>query len=321
MQFSGTELPSCCYCFNLSSQSSFVTVPHISVCICTFRRAEMLRRLLQEVARQDTGGRFTYSVVVADNDAQESARQTVLECSAATGSAILYTLEPRRNIALARNAALAKASGDYVAFIDDDEFPSPAWLRLLLETSESHQADGVLGPVEPHFDPDPPAWVRRAGFYQRPRHQTGFTLAWPECRTGNVLLRRALVVDVPEPFRAEFGSGGEDQDFFRRAIQRGCRFVWCDEAVVAEEVPPGRWKLAFLMKRAFLRGKNSRRHRTDMGLRVAKSAIALPIYIAALPLLAILGIHLFFRYLIKACDHAGLLLAVLGVNPVKGREM
>ena len=43
--------------------------PHICVCICTFRRLPFLRRLLAALATQETGNQFTYSVVVADNDA------------------------------------------------------------------------------------------------------------------------------------------------------------------------------------------------------------------------------------------------------------
>ena len=54
-------------------------LPHISVCICTYNRPVLLKRLLTEVARQETDGKFTYSVVLADNDPEESARTTVAE--------------------------------------------------------------------------------------------------------------------------------------------------------------------------------------------------------------------------------------------------
>ena len=40
---------------------------HISVCICTYKRATFLGRLLENLRDQDTSGLFTYSVVVADN--------------------------------------------------------------------------------------------------------------------------------------------------------------------------------------------------------------------------------------------------------------
>ena len=40
-------------------------MPHISVCICTYKRPIPLKRLLDSLKQQETGGLFTYSVVVA----------------------------------------------------------------------------------------------------------------------------------------------------------------------------------------------------------------------------------------------------------------
>src|SRR5947199_8829379 len=51
--------------------------PHISVCICTYKRPALLRRLLEELGRQETGGLFTFSIIVADNDASRSADAVV----------------------------------------------------------------------------------------------------------------------------------------------------------------------------------------------------------------------------------------------------
>src|SRR6185436_2437484 len=101
-------------------------LPHISVCICTFRRLPFLRRLLAALAVQETGALFTYSVVVADNDPRQSAKPVVSDWSAAGSTMqVSYCLEPRQNIALTRNKALEHANGDFIAFIDDDEWPTP----------------------------------------------------------------------------------------------------------------------------------------------------------------------------------------------------
>ena len=80
---------------------------HISVCICTLKRPQMLLRLLQALERQQIGEEFTFSVVVADNDSAESARESVEQFSRRSSLRIIYCVEPRQNIALARNKALA----------------------------------------------------------------------------------------------------------------------------------------------------------------------------------------------------------------------
>jgi succinoglycan biosynthesis protein ExoM len=96
---------------------------HITICICTFRRREMLQSLLEDLREQETGGLFTYSVLVVDNDRQGSAEQVVSEFRAQQSFRVDYFIEPRQNIALARNKAIENAIGDYVVFIDDDESP------------------------------------------------------------------------------------------------------------------------------------------------------------------------------------------------------
>ncbi len=98
--------------------------PHICVCICTYRRPTLLKRVLFALAAQDTGrGFFTYSIVVADNDQARSAESVVAEFTKTSSVAVTYCMEPQQNIALARNKAVRNASGNYIAFIDDDEFP------------------------------------------------------------------------------------------------------------------------------------------------------------------------------------------------------
>ena len=89
-------------------------------------------------------------------------------------------------------------------------------------------------------------------------------------------------------------------------------FVWCQEAEVQEVVPPARWRRGYLFKRALLRGQNNR-HFADFR-SAAKSIIALPLYAVSLPVLLLLGHHLFMRYLIKIGDHAGKLLGLLGLQ-------
>lgn len=296
-------------------------LPHITICICTCGRPALLERLLRDIAKQDAVGAFTFSVVVTDNDASQSARTVVERCVRETGLQINYTLEPERNIALARNTSLSHATGDFAVFIDDDEFPVPGWLLNLFNTCQTADVAGVLGPVKPHFENGTPQWVIKGGFYDRPTHPTGFVLPWQECRTGNVLFRRSILSVTEPPFRREFGTGGEDQDFFRRMIEQGHKFIWCDEAVAYEVVPPARCSRKFMLSRALLRGKNSLRHKKDRLRNLLKSGVAVPAYALALPILLLAGHHYFMRYLVKLTDHAGRLLASVGLNPVSERRM
>jgi succinoglycan biosynthesis protein ExoM len=289
---------------------------HITICICTFRRREMLQSLLDDLREQETGGLFTYSVLVVDNDRQGSAEQVVSEFGAQQSFRVDYFIEPRQNIALARNKAIENAVGDYVVFIDDDESPIRCWLLTLFEACNRFNAYGALGPVHPRFDEPPPDWVVKGKFYARPTYPTGFVIDWPKGRTGNTLLKREVFAGEPQPFRPEFRTA-EDQDFFRRMIEKGYFFIWCDEAVAYETVPPIRWKRSLLLRRALLRGYTSLSHPTFAIRDVFKSAVGAPAYALALPFALLMGQGKFMSLLVRLCDHLGILLGLVGINPVK----
>jgi len=292
-------------------------LPHISVCVCTYKRPEFLERTLETIAVQETGGQFTFSIVVADNDKAESARQTVEQFASHSAIEVRYCPEPRQGIALARNKAVENAQGDFVAFIDDDEFAPATWLKTQFAAIERFGCDGVLGPVDPHFDSDAPRWVIEGGFYKRPVVATGTVLHFKQCRTGNVLLRRALFEGEAQPFNPECLSG-EDQDFFRRKIVEGKRFVWCHEAPAYEVVPPVRWKRSFLVRRALFRGIFAQRNHGLQPLRVLQALISAPAYALFLPVALIFGQARFMMCVFKLSFHAGRLCALFGYNPIQG---
>ncbi len=289
---------------------------HITVCICTYKRPYLLERLLRELDQQETDDLFTYSIVVADNDRLQSAEPVLSKFSAVSAIPIKYCVQPEQNISLTRNKAIENALGNFVAFIDDDEFPIRRWLVNLYTTCQKYDVEGALGPVKRHFDVTPPKWVLDSKFYDRKTYATGTPVDRKEGRTGNVLLKRSILADMAPVFRPEF-RGGEDTDFFSRVMEKGCNFVWCDEAVAYEVIPPTRWKRSFLLRRALLRGAVTLKY-IDFGARdIAKSVVAVPIYTLALPFALILGQHRFMDLLVRLFDHLGKLLAVMGINPIK----
>ncbi len=291
---------------------------HIGVCICTYKRPELLGRLLSKLEEQETEGVFDYSIVVVDNDRSESARQTAETFARQSKISIRYDVEAEQNIALARNLAVAHASGDFVAFIDDDESPINEWLFLMHAALCKYGVDGVLGPVKPLFAVVPPEWAVKAGLFERPgSYKTGLMLDWMQTGTGNVLVRRRILDEVAGPFNREFGSGGEDQDFFRRAMGLGKLFVWCEEATVYEVIPAERTRLSFHLRRALLRGKASLANPSGQGFGILKSVAACGLYTISLPVFLVMGRHVLMKYLIKDFDHIGKLLAVCGIDVIK----
>ncbi len=298
-------------------QTNMAQKHRIVVCICTNKRPELLRQLLTKLEAQQTNGLFDYSIVIVDNDKLQSASQTTSTYASHTKIKISYYVEPEQNIALARNKALENAVCDFVAFIDDDEFPENQWLLNLYNSIHHYQSDGILGPVLPYFEKEPPRWVLKGRFFERPAHSSGHILPWINTRTGNVLLKKAIFKTGQKWFDPAYGSGGEDRDFFRRMIEAGHVFVWSNEAPVFEIVTPNRWDKKIIIKRALLRGKVAFSASKSKPLSVIHSCAAVVIYSLGLPIFFILGQHIFMKYLVKGCDHLGIVAAFLGIDLIK----
>jgi succinoglycan biosynthesis protein ExoM len=226
----------------------------VDVCICTYHRPQIVETL-KGIAAQDLDGTVSLHVIVADNAAQPDAQELCCAVAATLGLELTYVHAPVENISIARNSCLAAARAEWIAFVDDDECPSPHWLRELLAEAERGSWDAVLGPVQAVYPEDTPDWLRAGDFHStrpvwvRGRIETGYT--------GNVLLRGALIRRYALAFRTELGrTGGEDLDFFYRLRDAGGRIGFAPAALVYEPVMHERTSLAYLLRRSFRRGQS-----------------------------------------------------------------
>ncbi|MGB8337964.1 MAG: glycosyltransferase [Burkholderiales bacterium] len=228
-------------------------IPHIDICIASYKRPQLLAKLLESLAAQKLPMGVTIGVIVVDNDLAGTARDTV-ENAMVTGLPVRYFQQPKKNISLTRNMGVANSTGEYIAFIDDDEYAESEWLKNLYETLQTFQADVVFGPVICEVPPDAPDWLLTGHFFEWPRYKTGAVISGRG--TGNVLIRAHALPDRGAPFNPKFGlTGSEDADLFRRMQLSGAKLVWCDEAVARETLVPERFGAEFLIRRAFRDGQ------------------------------------------------------------------
>ena len=231
----------------------------VAVCVITYQRPQGLRRLLDGLNRITfAGAPPDVRCIVVDNDEAGSARAVCDEVRRDFRWTLEYYVEPRRGIPQARNAAIAQAgtSADFVAFIDDDEVPDPAWLGELLRVQHEHDADVVTGPSVPHFLEKPPRWVVKGGFFAPPERPTGQRL--DRSATGNVLIRSGVLRAMDSHFDERMAmTGGSDIRFFRRVHRAGFTIVWTNEAVAREWIPISRMKTGWILQRAFRYGANT----------------------------------------------------------------
>ena len=120
-------------------------LPTLTVAICTRNRPEELLAALQSLERQEYPAD---EVLVVDNGCQREVRDLVDSMFPQAR----YIAERLPGLDFARNRALAEATGEVIAFLDDDAEVDPFWVRSILECfatfPEAGAVTGLILPAE-----------------------------------------------------------------------------------------------------------------------------------------------------------------------------
>ena len=249
--------------------------PRITVVVCSLNGAVGLRRCLQTLAGQRTSARM--EVIVVDDGSTDDTS----DVGRAAGVAVIRH-ERNRGLAASRNAGIRRASGEIVAFLDDDCEADPGWVERLL-AAYAPSVMGVGGEVVPLADdgycgdflrrhnPLTPLEIElsrsnalgyRLWLYLReqaaPRSPAaGRARAVNSLVGANMSFRRQNLVDVGL-FDERFTFGAEELDVCWR-MQRAhpeAALMIAPEAVVAHRFAPG---LGDILRRGRAYGRGSAR--------------------------------------------------------------
>ena len=310
---------------NNSSESSQQRKEKVcSVCIATFKRPELLRKLIKSLFDQKEIEDIVLEIVIVDNDVEKSAKEIVTEFSDTSTINISYFSQPIQNISLTRNMALDKSSGEYFAVIDDDETADQYWIRNLIDAVLKFNADAVFGYVIPVFDPDLVQWKKQREIYFLPVGKTGDLPLFHY--TTNCLVKSEKVKKFNLKFDPKYGlTGGEDSVFFDLLSKYETNYVVCREAITYEVVPQYRTKLKFICKRYFQKGNNEGRiinnivrSKLEKQKKIIKSLLGIGYYgLQSIILLPIMKKWIFG--LIRLCYYSGQLLAMIELKSLTNK--
>jgi len=189
-------------------------VPTLSLLICTMNRPDELDTALESVR---AGSAQPTEIIVSD-DGDGSAR-AVAERHGAT-----WVEGPHRGLGPNRNRAIAAASGELIAFIDDDVLVSPEFVAVAL----SRPTDRITTGWELNFSSDPAHKVtpRNADFL-------GFQRLVPRMDDLRAIVINATVFPAALFAAAAFDErtryGYEELDMARHAVALGTSIEYCDE--------------------------------------------------------------------------------------------
>jgi glycosyltransferase involved in cell wall biosynthesis len=222
------------------------TAPPITVVICTRERPGALARALDSVLAQDYP---RFRVLVVDNAPATGATADVVRAATRRGP-VRYLLEPKGGLSFARNAAVAAAPGEILAWLDDDEYADPTWLaevaRALADHPEADVVSGVIVPAE--LETQAQLWFEQFGGHSKGRgfrpdvfgpataHRQSPLYPLPPFGTGANMTFRAGVIERIGGWDTALGAGtpsagSEDTLAFTQVLLGGGTIVYQPSAV------------------------------------------------------------------------------------------
>jgi glucosyl-dolichyl phosphate glucuronosyltransferase len=131
---------------------------HVIVCICTHDRPGYVRDCLDGL-RHQTIGHEQFDILVIDSASTGDVPARLAGLVGGLRNArLLRVAEP--GVSVARNVGAQKATGDYIAYIDDDAIPAPDWIeRILAAIAEADPPPALIGGrILPLWEAPLPRW-------------------------------------------------------------------------------------------------------------------------------------------------------------------
>src|SRR6185503_338373 len=131
----------------------------ISAVITTYNRSEMLAKALEALLSQHAGG-VRYEVIVVDNNSTDDTRATIEALISKGHTNLRYVFEPQQGISYGRNAGIAAARGNIIAFTDDDVVVTDNWIATIKRAfDENPEVEYIGGKILPDWSEPPPKWL------------------------------------------------------------------------------------------------------------------------------------------------------------------
>lgn len=233
----------------------------VSVVLCTYDPAllDATTKAIESLLNQTYDDREIVVIV----DGSRGLYEKIVARFGDQPDVVLHCNEENRGLSESRNVGIELASGDVVAFIDDDAIARPEWLEELVDTFERHDADAAGGRMAPRWVAGKPSFLPEEFYWLIGVAHRGYPEEESQVRNtfgSNIAFRMDALDDVGgfNPALGRFGDrqiqGEETEIAIRLYEERGSRVWYNPDAVVEHVIFEHRIQPWWLLRRAFWQG-------------------------------------------------------------------
>lgn len=206
----------------------------ISVVICTRNRAESLRRTLHRFSEISTPDGCSWEIIVVDNGSTDSTRTVIEEFRIASGLNVRYAYEPKQGLSHARNRGMREATGEMIAFTDDDIIVDTFWILGIHREGYSNENAAMCFGQTKRFSPETPL----LSIHEKDTRQCYSYPCSPwAIGHGNNMVMRSSLFESVGAFDPWLGAGSrigaaEDTDYVYRVLQSKRNILFSPSIIV-----------------------------------------------------------------------------------------
>jgi len=228
----------------------------VSVVISTYNRCNLLAHALESLRHQEPVD-VSYEILVVDNNSTDETKNVTQRFIDQDPEKFRYIFEPKQGLSYGRNAGIANARAEVIAFTDDDVCVTGDWVaRIKAGFLAEPGADFLGGKVLPRWSGAPPEWLTRAHWTPLALLDYGDQPFYVDANRplsligANCAFRKSVFEQVGL-FRADYqrvknGVGSlEDHELLLRLWQAGHKGIYLPDLTFTAEVQDDRLEKSY----------------------------------------------------------------------------
>ncbi|MBI5874099.1 MAG: glycosyltransferase [Candidatus Omnitrophica bacterium] len=240
-----------CFLENSVRIDDLISEMKISVIICTYNRCVSLKDTLGSLQKQAFVA-FAYEIIVVDNNSSDSTRQIVESFNDKLKPHLRYIFENRQGISYARNRGIVEASGEIVAFTDDDVLVANDWLSSIESAFKNPAVHCVAGKILAQWNNNKPRWYSDGLRAVVPDINEGEEVKIIEFATGaNMAFRKSIFDKI-----GFFEIGPAEDSLFSHMVRAKYSIWYFPSLVVFHKTSPERLNQGYFRKWYFKSGRS-----------------------------------------------------------------